>query len=162
MTLLACPECDQEVSDQAWACPHCGKPMRMGNLLGYEYRSQAQLWGLPLVHIATGLDPRTGRRRVARGIIAIGDAAVGGLAIGGTAFGVIAVGGLAVGLISLAGMAVGVLLAVGGMALGAIALGGLAIGGIALGGGAFGYYAWGGNVQDPRVAAFFRQWLGWP
>ncbi len=170
MTLLACPECDHEISDQALACPHCGKPMRMGDLLGYEYRSEAQLFGLPLVHIATGLDPFTGRRRVARGIIAIGDMAVGGFALGGCAVGVIALGGVGVGLFSLAGLAVGVLLAVGGLALGGIALGGLAIGGIALGGGAFGYYALGGgafgahplggNVQDPQAVEFFRQWLG--
>ncbi len=42
---------------------------------GVDYRSQATLFGLPLVHVATGHDPATGRKRIARGFIAIGDMA---------------------------------------------------------------------------------------
>ncbi|MGB9430190.1 MAG: zinc ribbon domain-containing protein [Gammaproteobacteria bacterium] len=26
MSLIKCPECNEEVSEQAPACPHCGKP----------------------------------------------------------------------------------------------------------------------------------------
>ena len=43
--------------------------------------------------MASGIDPNTGRYRVARGIIAIGDRAVGVVAIGGAAYGVLALGG---------------------------------------------------------------------
>jgi zinc-ribbon domain len=170
MALTRCPECDQEISDQALMCPHCGLSMRAKTLYGYEYRSRATLWGLPLVHVATGVDSLTGRRRVARGIIAIGERAVGVLAIGGGAIGAIAIGGGAIGIIALGGAAIGGLLALGGAAIGAVALGGAAIGAVAVGGGAFGYYAFGGgaggvhplggNIQDPEAAAFFRQWLG--
>jgi serine/threonine-protein kinase len=145
-------------------------PTHLRNLLGYEYRSRRTLWGWPLVHIATGFDPHTGRQRVARGIIAIGSLAVGGVAIGAGAIGGIAIGGGAVGLIALGGLSAGLLLAVGGLALGSIALGGIALGGIALGGGAVGYYALGSgaygihalgsNDQDPQAVEFFRHWLG--
>jgi tRNA A-37 threonylcarbamoyl transferase component Bud32 len=139
-----------------------------GRAFGSEYRSKATLFGLPLVHIATGIDPVTGKKRVAKGIIAIGDLAVGGLALGGGAFGVVALGGGAIGLISLGGFSLGLLLAVGGMAVGALALGGGAIGVIAAGGAAYGYYAFGGgawgvhplggNVKDPAAVEFFENW----
>lgn len=26
MSLIQCPECDAQISDQATACPHCGRP----------------------------------------------------------------------------------------------------------------------------------------
>ncbi len=145
-------------------------PPKLRRQFGYEYRSRRKLWGLPLVHIAYGVDPLTGRQRVARGIIAIGNVGIGVVALGGVALGGIALGGLSFGLISLAGVAVG-LLAVGGCAVGGIAFGGLAIGGIAIGGGAFGYYALGGDtagmyrldgkIQNPVAVDFFRRWLGW-
>jgi tRNA A-37 threonylcarbamoyl transferase component Bud32 len=145
---------------------------------GYEYRSKRTLWGLPLVHIATGLDPATGRLRVAKGIIAIGDRAVGVIALGGAALGVIAVGGGAIGLLALGGGAIGLLLALGGGALGGIAVGGGAAGLVALGGGAAGYIAYGGEAagyyakgmqahgvyvesltrRDPEAVAFFQTW----
>lgn len=31
MALIICPECGREISDQAPACPHCGKPMHTSN-----------------------------------------------------------------------------------------------------------------------------------
>jgi hypothetical protein len=170
MALVNCPECGKPVSDQAFACPHCGKALAASRMFGYEYRSERTLFGVPLLHIATGRDPLTGRRRVARGIIAIGDIAVGVVAIAGMSFGGIAVGGCSVGLVSLGGLAIGLALALGGGAIGTVALGGGAIGLIAMGGGAIGYYAMGGGAwgvhvlsaefQDPQALDFFRQWLG--
>ncbi len=159
MALTKCPECDSEVSDQATMCPHCGYPI--GGGYGYEYRSERELFGLPLVHIVSGnrINPATGRPRVAKGIIAIGPVAVGGLALGGSAFGVISLGGAAVGLIAVGGAAIGVLLALGGMAIGLVAIGGGAIGYYAFGGWAIGAHALGGNVQDPNAMEFFRRWF---
>jgi hypothetical protein len=83
---------------------------------GVDFKSQQMLFGLPWVHVATGVDPVTGKKRIARGIIAIGDVAIGFLALGGVALGGVAMGGLAVGGISLGGMSVG-LLALGGLAI---------------------------------------------
>jgi tRNA A-37 threonylcarbamoyl transferase component Bud32 len=147
-----------------------GMPASVQRRFGYEYRSRASLFGLPLVHIATGIDPRTGRKRVAKGIIAYGDVAIGVLAIGGVAFGGIAIGGVAVGLVSLGGLAIGLLAAFGGFAFGGFTYGGGAVGLIAIGGAAVGYYAYGGgawgihgyggNVQDPAAEAFFEPWVG--
>jgi tRNA A-37 threonylcarbamoyl transferase component Bud32 len=147
-----------------------------GYLLGYEYRSKRTFLGVPLVHMVSGIDPNTGRQRVARGIIAIGGRAVGVVAVGGAAFGgitmggvsvgVISFGGTAIGLVSIGGLAIGLLAALGGWAIGGIALGGGAIALVASGGGAVGYYAMGGgawgvhalgdNVRDPLAQAFFE------
>jgi hypothetical protein len=160
MAMIQCPECDREISERAMMCPHCGYPVR--EAFGYEYRSEREFLGLPLVHIVSGrgVDPATGGIRVAKGIIAVGPIAVGVLALGGLSFGVLSFGGLAVGLIALGGGAVGALLALGGMAIGLVAIGGGAIGYYALGGGVLGVHALGGNAQDPNAIEFFRRWLG--
>lgn len=137
-------------------------------MFGREYRSKTRIFGVPLVHVAYGLDPITGRPRTAKGIIAIGERAIGGLAIGGMAVGGIAVGGFGLGIISISGFALALMVAVGGLAIGGTAFGGGAIGIIALGGGAVGVYAFGGgawglhalggNANDPAARAFFLPW----
>ena len=134
---------------------------------GYEYRSKTTVFGWPLIHIASGIDPATGRKRIAKGIIAIGDLAIGGLAFGGCSIGIFSIGGMALGVFSFGGMAIALLVALGGGAIGGLAVGGGAIGVIAIGGAAIGYYAtgggaWGvhplgGNVQDPVAERFFEE-----
>jgi len=165
MTLVNCPECDKEISDKALMCPNCG--FAAGNrLFVYEYRSKRELFGLPLVPMyigivyGLGINPLTGRFRVAKGIIAIGNIAIGGVAIGGLSLGILSFGGLALGLAAFGGAAVGLLLAMGGMAIGLVAIGGGAVGYYALGGGAWGTHAIGGNVQDPEAVEFFKRFLG--
>jgi hypothetical protein len=124
------------------------------------------LFGLPLVHIAQGTDPVTGRKLVARGIIAIGDiaqgalaiggCAMGGIALGGAAFGVISVGGLALGLWAFAGLALGLIGAWGGFALAPISMGGTAMGFFAKGGRASGMHVWDSITKDPVAMRFFQ------
>ncbi len=146
-------------------------PRYIRHLQGVDYRSKAELFGWPLLHIATGIDPKTGRKRVAKGIVAIGDVAMGGIAIGGAAIGVFASGGAAVGLFTFAGAAVGMLVAIGGAASGfGFSCGGFAFGSIAIGGVAVGYYGFGGTtiavhglsgmVKDPAAVDFFEPWAG--
>ena len=166
MSLIPCEECGKQISDRAYACPHCG----LRRLVGYEYRSQTTIFGWPLLHVAFGRDLATNHRRVARGIIAVGDIAIGLVAIGSGAIGGLAIGGGAIGLIALGGGAVGLLLAMGGAAVGGLAIGGAAIGWAAIGGGALGYYAlggeaqgfhaYGGRLQDPEALEFFRHLFG--
>jgi hypothetical protein len=144
----------------------------VGRMMGYEYRSPRQIFGWPLLHVAKGFDPLTGRKRIARGIVAVGDVAIGGLlAIGGAAAGPIAIGGCAVGLFTLGGLSVGLLgalggaaiglgLSAGGGALGAIAVGGGAVGLFAYGGGAVGLHAYGGVVRDPYALSFWTDRVG--
>jgi hypothetical protein len=119
-----------------------------------EYKSTAHIGSWPLVHVAYGLDPLTGKAKTARGIIAIGNRATGLIAMGGIAkgiiafggitFGVFAIGGLGVGVLTFAGLGIGLLFCYGGLAIGTMAYGGLAIGYAAVGGLALGYYAMGG------------------
>jgi len=135
---------------------------------GYEYSSKTKLLGWPMLHIATGIDPATGRKRVAKGIIALGDVAVGVVACGRVAFGGFAIGGIGIGVIGFAGVALGLLLALGGLAIGGIAYGGGAVGLIAIGGEMVGYYAYdagkwqigteGTGTLDPEAMAFFEFW----
>ena len=107
-----------------------------------EYRSETELFGLPLVHVARGIDPKTGFFRVAKGIIAIGDVAVGFLAMGGIALGGIAIGGLGLGLVAICGLAFG-LITIGGVSVGLLfALGGIAFSQM---------YAFGGLAQAPHI-----------
>ncbi|HWQ91564.1 MAG TPA: carboxypeptidase-like regulatory domain-containing protein, partial [Clostridia bacterium] len=137
---------------------------------GVNWKSKTCLWGWPLIHVASGIDPDTGKQRVAKGIIAIGGIARGGLAIGGIAMGFVSFGGLALGVVSFGGLGLG-LLAFGGMALGLLAaLGGGAAAPIAIGGGSVGYFAYGGGSYgvhaysasriDPVAWDFFEPWVG--
>jgi hypothetical protein len=64
----------------------------------FEYRSRLKVFGLPLVHVVRGIDPSSGRRPTAVGIIAIGQVAVGVIAIGQVAIGGISLGQASIGL----------------------------------------------------------------
>jgi hypothetical protein len=95
----------------------------------FEYRSRIKIGSLPLVHIVRGIDPSTGSRPPAIGIIAIGQVAMGVVAIGQLAIGGITVGQAAIGL----GWGVGQL-ACGLLAAGQVAAGAFgAVGQVALG-----------------------------
>ncbi|MEM8962404.1 MAG: serine/threonine-protein kinase [Acidobacteriota bacterium] len=100
----------------------------------YEFRSDKELFGLPLVHIAFSRDPEGNRMRTANGIIAIGDMAIGGIAIGGIAIGGISIGGISVGLLGIGGLVAGLLIALGGCGFGTVVTAGAAFGVIANGG----------------------------
>ena len=145
-------------------------PPALQRMFGFEYKSKTTWFGLPLVHIASGVDPATGKRRVARGILAMGDKAkgviamggiaTGFLAFGGMAFGVIPIGGFSFGLFACGGFALGLIFGYGGMAVAPIAMGGLAIGYYALGGGGWGVHMVSGRTQDPAAKEFFKHLRG--
>lgn len=88
-------------------------------VVGFEYRSPQTVGGLPLLHVAFGMDPYTGRRRVAKGVVAIGQ----------VAYGVVAIGQVAVGLVALGQIAVALAGSVGQIAFGVYVLGQFAAGG---------------------------------
>ncbi len=158
--------------------PPPAKPAAMSTGKEFEYRSKATLFGLPWLHVTSGVDPQTGKARVAHGIIAIGGKAkgvialggmatggfaIGGMAIGifafgGGALGMVSVGGLSIGLLSLGGLAIGLIAALGGGAIAPIAIGGGAIGYLALGGGAIGAHVMDSAAQDPVAKRFFLSW----
>ncbi len=93
---------------------------------GRDYRTKQSLFGLPLAHVAWGVDPVTRRPRVAKGWIAIGSRAKGLAAVGLEAYGLIAVGLIAGGIFPTGLLAFGVL-SVGLVAYGIISTGLLAI-----------------------------------
>ena len=144
-----CGNCGYKLSGlvDSSKCPECGRPLvevvsRRGPW-GRRFRSQAKLFGLPIIDVALG--PRPGERiGRACGIIAIGDSATGLLAIGGFAKGLVAVGGMSMGGLSIGGMSIGIFSAIGGFAMGGLAAGGGAFGVFASGGAAAGYMASGG------------------
>jgi hypothetical protein len=77
--MKSCRECNQTVSDQAVACPGCGAPYPARDKwdgYGFEYKSDATLFGLPLLHIS--FKYRANRMPVvARGIITVGQFGAG-------------------------------------------------------------------------------------
>lgn len=74
-----CRECRHEISEQAMSCPNCGAPFpakEKWDGWGFEYKSEATIAGIPLLHISFKYRPN----RVpvpARGVIAIGQFACG-------------------------------------------------------------------------------------
>ncbi len=134
--------------------------------LSYEYRSKATLFGWPLVHVAIGVNPATGRKRSARaiiavgtaprGLIAFGDVAVGVIACGIFGYGVVSFSVIAVGIFACGSVAAGLLFAMGGMAIAPVAMGGLAFGWYANGAMAWGKHALATNAYDPVADKFFN------
>src|SRR5215510_11019171 len=86
--------------------------------VGWEYRSRQQLFGLPLIHATWGVDPFTGRTRVARGVVAVGPVAMGAVAIGPIAVGMVAAGQVATGVVCALGQLAAAVWSVGQVAIG--------------------------------------------
>jgi hypothetical protein len=164
MALFSCPECGKSVSDKARACPNCGFPIKADESRfsgrawanGYEYKSSATIFGMPLVHIVYG-PGYGGITKPAKGFIAIGNIAIGIIAIGGFAVGVISLAGIGLGVACLGGMALGVFFGAGGLAMGYIAIGGVAIGVYAIGGLSLGTHT---LHNDPQLREYLRSLVG--
>jgi hypothetical protein len=93
----------------------------------WEYRSQTECLGLPLVHIRIGGGLR-GQIGPVKAWIAAGDCAFGLLfAFGGMAVAPLSIGGLAIGFLPYGGLSLGAF-AVGGCSIGLWSFGGLALG----------------------------------
>jgi hypothetical protein len=136
---------------------------------GFEYRSEWEILGLPVLHIGVGLPKVNRKPRAVRGLIAIGEIPRGLVAIGSAPIGVLAMGAFPIGLVSVGFLSAG-MFAVGALAGGlAGAYGVLAAGPVALGWASFGYYAygqhpfgawvWGPTMIAPEARQFFEPWV---
>ena len=132
-----------------------------------EFRSHQEWFGVPLVHITRGICPETGRRKTARGIIAMGRIAIGVIALGQVAAGVIALGQVVVGLLVGLGQFTMGMVCVGQIALaGIFGLGQFTTGYVVIGQFGFGEYVlaqigFGTHVidmtgADPAAVKFFE------
>jgi hypothetical protein len=135
-----------------------------------EFKSSDDLFGLPLVHYTRGRCPETGKRIVAKGIIAVGRLAVGVVAIGQASLGIVAVGQLGLGLLFGLGQACSGVVGIGQFALGGLfGLGQFATGYVAIAQVGFGHYVLsqigvGSHVIDmrgvsPVAKQFFQQFI---
>lgn len=101
----------------------------------FEIKSKTRIGDWPLVHVATGYNPETGARTIARGVIAVGDIAVGAVAFGIISAGIISIGAISAGVFALGAVALALVLGLGSVTLsGLVALGAVAFAGaLALG-----------------------------
>jgi hypothetical protein len=88
-----CRVCGHDISEQAFLCPSCGTPYPARDNWdgwGFEYRSEATLLGLPILHVSFKFRPN----RVpvpAKGVIAIGQFACGVVTISQFGVGVLSI-----------------------------------------------------------------------
>jgi hypothetical protein len=127
---------------------------------GFEWKTRAQLWGLPLVCIAFGADSR-GRPRVAKGWIALGQFAVGVVVVAQFGLGLISLGQVALGVAAGGQLAVGLVTGMGQMAIGAFAVGQVVIGVYGKGQVGWADYLWSPGRTDMEAVAMFEtlEWL---
>ena len=132
-----------------------------------EFKSHVLFFGLPLLHYTRGKCPETGRRVVAKGVLAVGRLAMGVVAFGQASFGIIAIGqaglglvlGLgqgATGLYAMGQAAIGLMFGLGQVATGEIAIGQLAYGKYVLAQIGYGDYVWSMSRADPEAVTFFK------
>ena len=92
--MKSCRECSHQVSDQAVSCPGCGAPYparERWDGYGFEYKSQATFFGLPLLHVS--FKYRANRMPVvAKGVIAVGQFGAGIVTISQFGIGVFSLG----------------------------------------------------------------------
>lgn len=151
MSLTPCRECGREMSTDALTCPHCGAPNPALTARGvwrrpwgFEWRSERESAGWPLVHVALGRDEQ-GRLRVAKGIIAIGQFGVG----------LITVAQFGVGLLFGFGQFILEFTTVAQVAVGYVAVGQAAVGCFALAQVGWARHLWSVGHRDPAAVAFF-------
>ena len=133
----------------------------------YEFTSHLRVLGMPLVHIAWGRNPVTGKLAVARGFIAIGQVAIGAISIGQLSVGFLSIGQLslglwaalgqaAIGFLAIGQLAVGLRAAIGMLAVAFHAVGMITAGGTCVGGPSACTHAWNMERRDPVAVQDFK------
>jgi zinc-ribbon domain len=162
MALVNCRECGHEVSPSAPACPHCGA-LLPGNIewrgTGVDWQSPQTFLGYPLIHVAFGKDAR-GKRRVAKGIIAIGQFAVGLITFAQVGIGLLfGFGQLIFGFTGLAQIAICGYFGVGQVATGYTAVGQVVLAHYGLAQVGWATHLWSPGQRDLAAVEYFRHLL---
>jgi hypothetical protein len=161
MALSTCRECGAEVSDQARACPRCGAPQPAAATwsgTGFEWKSSRTYLGYPLVHIAFGKDSG-GKWRVAKGVIAIGQFALGLVTVAQFGVGLLfGFGQFIIGGAVLAQFAGGLVVGVGQIATGHVAIGQVVLAYYGLGQTGLAQFLWSTSKKDGEAVRFFLSW----
>lgn len=171
MNFPACPHCGQAL-DSGGRCRLCGITAPSSQETpsgGFEWKTRAALFGIPLVHVAFGRDPG-GRRKVAKGVIAVGQIAFGLITVAQCGVGILfALGQFVLGPIAVGQIAFGVIAGIGQVSVGFLAVGQLVVGIYGLGQFGWAKYLWSLNRIDMDAVALFytiqlriRQFLGLP
>ncbi len=164
MQMLPCRVCKNPVSTEAVTCPHCGAPKPYDYLYdgtGIDYKSGIELFGYPLVHIAFGKD-RKGHRRVAKGIIAIGQFGIGLITFAQFGVGILfGFGQLIIGITAIAQVAITLLFGIGQVATGYIAIGQIVVAYYGLAQAGIAQYIWTAKYKDNEAVIFFTQLLNY-
>ena len=168
VSLELCPDCGGEISPRAPVCPHCGAPRSQSQVFrqmvkpdwGFEWRSEIEVAGWPLIHVAIGR--KNGKLMVAKGVIAIGQFAVGAFTIAQFGVGLIfGFGQFLLSPVAIAQFAVAIIFGLGQFATGYIAIGQFALGYYAIGQLALAKYIWTPEHCDPEARAFFLELARW-
>ncbi|MBN1552963.1 hypothetical protein JW979_15925 [bacterium] len=164
MKVFNCPECGYALYEPSQQCPCCGKnlektrePIRGGIYYrGFEWRSRTTLMGWPLIHVAFGRNQNTGKLRVAKGIIAIGQFGFGYITFAQFGIGfVFGFGQFIASLIAISQFSLGIYLGLGQFATGYIAIGQIAFGIYVLAQVGYGKYVWSTIIKHPEAIRFF-------
>lgn len=158
MNLVPCRECRHLISPNARSCPQCGAPFparENWSGWGYEWKSKKTWYGYPLIHIAFGKNSQ-GKLRVAKGVVAIGQFAIGLVTIAQFGIGFLfGFGQFILGLTAIAQVAGGLIFALGQFAFGYIAIGQIAIGYYARCQAGFAKFLWSSKSKHPEAVRFF-------
>jgi hypothetical protein len=129
---------------------------RVKRAWGFEWRTKAEIFGWPLIHVAIGRDPRTLKLRVARGVIAVGQFGIGLITVAQFGFGLLfGLGQLVGGYVAVGQLALGLRFALGQFAIGLTAIGQFAIGRYVLAQIGFGTHVWSMRGRDPEAVRYF-------
>ncbi len=158
MANLLNQQLDYVFSQSRWGITR--KYLYESGMLFSEFKSHLKIGSLPLVHTTSGINPETGKRLWAKGVIAVGRKAAGVIAIGQLAVGIIAIGQLSIALVAgLGQLSIAILFSAGQAAAALVAIGQFAAGFYALGQFATGKFVLSTTVRNQQAVNFFKSLL---
>ncbi len=138
---------------------------RVDGGIGFEWRTEAEFYGYPLICVAVGRSDK-GSMRVARGWVAVGQFAVGAVTFAQFGAGLVfGLGQFMASPVAVGQFALGIIFGLGQFATGYAAVGQIAFGYYVICQSGFGWHAIKPGYQDPRAVEFFARWaqqLGLP